>query len=233
MKSGRTAIRSTMTRKSSKSMPSGTVRRRPGAAGAALPLSQEPGIRGKSGKIRGLRSHERCRPALGTAAALPPALPKDHFLELKQWTLAFPEGWGAPEKLELSTLKAWKDLPTGEEGRAFSGTVEYRTQFDWEAQEGPAILDLGRVDMIADVWVNGERADVLWAPPYRLDLAPLLRPGNNTLCVKVTGTWHNRLVYDASLSLEQRKTWTIAGPKADAPLRESGLLGPVRLYFFR
>ena len=37
----------------------------------------------------------------GTAAALPPALPKDHFLELKQWTLAFPEGWGAPEKLEL------------------------------------------------------------------------------------------------------------------------------------
>ena len=170
----------------------------------------------------------------GTAApALPPALPKDHFLELKQWTLAFPEGWGAPEKLELSTLKAWKDLPVGEEGRAFSGTADYVTSFDWDGREGPVVLDLGRVDMIADVWVNGQRVDVLWASPYRMDIAPWLKTGANTLTVKVTSTWHNRLVYDASLSLEQRKTWTIAGPKADAPLRESGLLGPVRLYFFR
>jgi hypothetical protein len=48
--------------------------------------------------------------------------------------------------------------------------------------------------------------------------------------IEVTGTWFNRLVYDAGQPEEQRKTWTIDGPKKDAALRESGLLGPVELH---
>jgi hypothetical protein len=47
--------------------------------------------------------------------------------------------------------------------------------------------------------------------------------------VKVTSTWFNRLAFDASLPEAERKTWTIEGPKADAKLKEYGLLGPVTL----
>ena len=150
-------------------------------------------------------------------------------VELKDWTLSFPEGWGAAAQLNLDSLRAWKDLPMSAEGRAFSGTAVYKTSFDWDGECGAAVLDLGHVDMIADVRVNGEKAGVLWASPYRLDIGKWVKPGKNELEVYVTSTWYNRLAYDVSLPESDRKTWTIAGPDAGSPLHESGLLGPVTL----
>ena len=150
--------------------------------------------------------------------------------ELRQWTLQFPEGWGAPAKpLKLIGLQPWKDLPMSEEGKAFSGTAVYETTFTLPKGVKEVVLDLGRVDMIADVTLNGEPVGVLWASPYRLTLKG--KPGKNTLKVAVTGTWFNRLAYDAGQPEDQRKTWTIAGPDPGSPLRESGLLGPVRLLY--
>jgi hypothetical protein len=54
-----------------------------------------------------------------------------------------------------------------------------------------------------------------------------IKKGENILEVQVTSTWFNRLVFDAGQAEEKRKTWVINGPKADAPLRASGLMGPV------
>lgn len=151
-------------------------------------------------------------------------------MALENWTLQFPAGWGAPEKpLKLKGLLPWKDLPLGEEGRAFSGTAVYETTFTLPKGVEEAVLDLGRVDMIADVTLNGKAVGVLWASPYKLTVKG--KPGKNTLRIAVTGTWFNRLAYDANLPQEERKTWTIAGPAAGSPLRESGLLGPVRLLY--
>ena len=149
--------------------------------------------------------------------------------ELTTWTLSFPKGWGAPEKpLTLTGLKAWKDLPLGEEGKAFSGTAVYETTFTLP-RAGEVELDLGKVDMIADVELNGEPVGVLWASPYRLTVKG--KAGRNTLRIAVTGTWFNRLAYDANLPEGERKTWTIAGPEPGSPLRESGLIGPVLLLY--
>ena len=157
------------------------------------------------------------------------ALPTTKEKPLNTWTLTFPEGWGAPEKpLKIKALKPWKDLPLGEEGKAFSGTAVYETTFTLP-RAGEFILDLGRVDMIADISLNGTPQGVLWASPYKLTLRG--KAGRNTLRIAVTGTWFNRLAYDASLPEARRKTWTIEGPKAGSPLRESGLIGPVRILF--
>jgi hypothetical protein len=167
------------------------------------------------------------KPVPETAA--PPLACTD--LPVEQWTLSFPEGWGAPASLQTDELKAWKDLDMPDEGRAFSGTVVYSATFD--AGEVNAAdrftLDLGRVEMIAAVSLNGKFVRTLWATPYIADLTGFVRPGANTLTVEVTGSWFNRLVYDASLPEKERKTWTISGPSKDAPLRESGLLGPVKV----
>jgi hypothetical protein len=147
------------------------------------------------------------------------------------WTLAFPSGWGAPDKFDTRELKAWKDLNLSPEAKAFSGTVTYTATFNAGAVRKDAIysLDLGRVEMIAVVTLNGKKLRTLWTPPYRLDITGALNPGENTLQIEVTGTWFNRLVYDASLPEDQRKTWTFNPPRKDSPLRESGLLGPVEL----
>jgi hypothetical protein len=147
------------------------------------------------------------------------------------WTLSFPSGWSAPDSFETKEQKAWKDLDLSPEARAFSGTVTYTTVFDaGKVKKGETYsLNLGRVEMIAAVTLNGKKLRTLWTPPYRLDLTDALKAGKNTLQIEVTGTWFNRLVYDAGQPEEQRKTWTFNGPKKDAALRESGLLGPVVL----
>ena len=147
----------------------------------------------------------------------------------KNWTLTFPAGWGAPSSLQIEELKAWKDLDVSDEAKAFSGTVVYTTVFDkFEIKKGMRFtLDLGRVDMIAKVSLNGKPLRTLWTPPYCLDLTEAVCAGKNTLTVEVTGTWFNRLVYDARLPESERKTWTIDGPSKEEALRESGLMGPV------
>jgi len=153
-------------------------------------------------------------------------------LELNNnWSLSFPGGWGAPESLSLDKLEAWKDLPVSEEGKAFSGTATYSVSFniDEVKPETGYLLDLGQVEMIAEVSLNGKKLQALWAPPYRLNLTDALIAGKNDLSVKVTSTWFNRLVYDAGQQEENRKTWTISGPSKDSSLRESGLLGPVKI----
>ena len=149
-----------------------------------------------------------------------------------KWKLAFPAGWGSPSMVQVNELKAWKDLDLTPEAKAFSGTATYTTTFDAGKSEKNSrlLLDLGRVEMIAVVSLNGKPIRTLWTPPYCVDLTGIVKSGTNTLTVEVTSTWYNRLVYDAGQPEEQRKTWTINGPKKDAALRESGLIGPVALY---
>ncbi|MBX3255988.1 MAG: hypothetical protein KF862_17770 [Chitinophagaceae bacterium] len=147
------------------------------------------------------------------------------------WQLRFPSGWGAPPTLNLHELKPWKDLDISTEGKAFSGTATYSTTFNIEdnTSKNRYILDLGNVNMVAVVSVNGNQFEPLWSLPYRLDITDAIRAGKNTLSIEVTSTWFNRLVYDAGQPEPIRKTWTIKGPDKDAPLRESGLIGPVKI----
>ena len=159
-----------------------------------------------------------------------PTIAKDIPLT-NPWTLSFPSGWGTPATLNIKELKAWKELDLSPEGKAFSGTATYTTTFDVKKIKKGATfhLDLGQVDMIAAVSLNGKKLRTLWTPPYSLDLTYAIQKGKNTLTVEVTSTWYNRLVFDAGQPESARKTWTISGPSKDAPLMNSGLLGPVTI----
>ncbi len=151
----------------------------------------------------------------------------------REWTLKFPDGWDMPAQMTLNSLSYWKDLPLSDVAKAFSGTATYTTDFEFSGTNAdtPIFLDLGDVDMIARVSVNGTEAGTVWCNPYKLDITNLVKEGNNSLKIEVTSTWFNRLVYDASLPEDQRRTWTINGPSKDEPLRTSGLRGPVRILY--
>ncbi|HMH08413.1 MAG TPA: hypothetical protein VK579_17190, partial [Terriglobales bacterium] len=57
-----------------------------------------------------------------------------------------------------------------------------------------------------------------------------LKPGSNHLEIKITNLWPNRIIGDQQPGAEKRYTFTDYKPyKADSPLLESGLLGPVKL----
>ncbi len=147
------------------------------------------------------------------------------------WKLAFPAGWGAPESVNLDRLISWTDLDLSPEARAFSGTATYTTEFTVPplAAGTQVELDLGRVEALASVEINGKPAGNLWTPPFRVNVTRLVNPGVNRLNVAVVNPWFNRLAYDAGLDEKARKTWTINGPGKDSPLIPSGLLGPVIL----
>ncbi|MDB5155439.1 MAG: hypothetical protein JWR50_146 [Mucilaginibacter sp.] len=151
------------------------------------------------------------------------------FPVLGTWTISFPVGWGAPAHLKLKDLQPWKDLNLSPEGKAFSGTATYTTTFIVNKKDPLKryIIDLGDVNMVASVTVNGKTVGNLLAPPYCIDLKDVIKSGHNSLEIKVTSTWFNRLVYDAAQPEENRKTWVISGPNRDAILRPSGLMGPV------
>lgn len=149
------------------------------------------------------------------------------------WEVSFPAGWGIGQSpVQIDRLTAWKDIVSfSTEGKAFSGTAVYHTTFTMDDTPDKAtyLLDLGRVEMIAKVTLNGAEVATKWTYPYQMDITGYLQQGENRLEVAVTSTWFNRLVYDAGLPELQRKTWTINGPKQGSPLKEYGLLGPVNI----
>jgi hypothetical protein len=168
------------------------------------------------------RGQERAVPAKATGTRIIP-------LE-RGWRLSFPEGWDVPASTELGEIKPWSELED-EATRHFSGSAIYHTRVPLDALQSDerVWLDLGRVGDIAEVRVNGQKVTVLWAAPFRVDITRQVSPGDNAIEIEVTNTWHNRLAYDAGLPEAQRKTWTYAGPNADAPVEFAGLGGPVRL----
>ena len=147
------------------------------------------------------------------------------------WDVYFPAGRGAPEKTTLDSLVSW--TTQAESGvKYFSGTATYQKTIALDAGllgVGKVIeLDLGDVKNLAEVVLNGQNLGVLWKPPFRVDISRVAKAGQNQLEVKITNLWPNRLVGDEALPKEKRTTWTTFNPfKADSPLLQSGLLGPV------
>ena len=147
------------------------------------------------------------------------------------WAVSFQEGRGAPAGTTLPALG-----PLNENAdpaiRYFSGVATYSRSFaapkGWKAGQ-PLVLDLGEAREVAEVRVNGKLAGYAWHAPYRVDIGAAMRKGANTLEVKVANLWVNRLIGDQQPGA-QKVTWTaIPTYRADAPLRRSGLIGPVAL----
>jgi hypothetical protein len=91
-------------------------------------------------------------------------------------------------------------------------------------------IDLGDVKNLAEVFVNGKSLGIIWKKPFRMNLNNALKPGENTLTVKVTNLWVNRLIGDLQPNTVQKYTYTTqAFYKADSPLLPSGLIGPVKI----
>ena len=90
-------------------------------------------------------------------------------------------------------------------------------------------IDLGDVAYMADVFVNGEHVDFIWKAPYKLSYEGALKPGKNTIEVKVVNTWPNRLIGDTQPGAQKVTFTTMPFYRPDSPLYPAGLLGPVVL----
>jgi hypothetical protein len=148
------------------------------------------------------------------------------------WKISFQPGTGVEPGTTTKELGAWNENQDPSI-RYFSGTAIYSRTFKiertWLQEYRRLWLDLGVVRELAEVVVNQKPLQTVWREPYRLQLQDVLRVGENTLEIRVTNLWVNRLIGDAQPS-ESRVAFT-TGPtyRPDAPLRRSGLIGPVVL----
>ncbi len=147
------------------------------------------------------------------------------------WEVAFQSGRGAPSN---ATLPALASLSENADPaiKYFSGIATYTKTFELQARPhrgDPLWLDLGVVADVAEVRVNGRLAGTVWRDPNRLDIGPFVRSGRNRLEIKVANVWKNRLIGDQQPGAERVAFTTTPTYTADAPLRPSGLIGPVAL----
>jgi hypothetical protein len=147
------------------------------------------------------------------------------------FTVELEPGRGAPASVRLESLRSLSEHD--DPGvRYFSGVSTYTTTFELPVgvdAGGPLLLDLGAVGDLAEVTVNGQEIGTVWHAPYRIDIAAAVSPGENSIQVRVANLWANRLIGDAQPGAEKIAFTTIPTFLADAPLRPSGLIGPVRI----
>ncbi len=109
------------------------------------------------------------------------------------WEVRFDPRWGGPAVRMFDKLEDWTKRP--EPGiRYYSGTAIYRITFD----NVPATyLDLGVVNHIARVRLNGTELGVVWTAPWNVRIPKsLLKPTGNQLEIEVANVWRNRLIGD-------------------------------------
>lgn len=173
------------------------------------------------------------------------------------WEVRFPPNWGAPERTtldKLASLSENKDPGV----KYFSGTAHYSKTLnipaDLLAKGRRLYLDLGKVQAMAAITLNGQELGMCWKPPYRVDIVEKAKPGDNALEIDVVNRWPNRLVGDEQLPEDSERNpdgtlkawpkWLQEGKpsptgrftfttwrlwKKDSPLPDSGLIGPVTL----
>ncbi|MBR5626616.1 MAG: hypothetical protein IKW74_03215, partial [Thermoguttaceae bacterium] len=161
-----------------------------------------------------------------------PLSPRETLLDITDnWDVAFDTRFGGPSSTHFDRLIDWSASP--DPGiRYFSGMVTCTREFELPASEvGQSLeLDLGDVEVMARVIVNGHDCGIFWKAPYRVDITDAVVAGTNKLEVQVANLWGNRLIGDSALPEEQRFTRTTWSPyRPDDKLFPSGLIGPVKL----
>jgi hypothetical protein len=132
------------------------------------------------------------------------------------WQVSFQPNLGAPASAKLDKLISLSEH--AEPGiRFFSGTATYSCKFEIADLKSQTFLDLGDVQVIAEVRLNGRNLGILWKPPFRVDVTDALKPGANDLEVRVTTLWPNRMIGDAALPDDV--PWNRQRPKGAYPLK--------------
>jgi hypothetical protein len=171
----------------------------------------------------------------------------------QQWNVTFGD---TGITSEMDRLKSWTNDARTE---FFSGKAVYEKTFDLQsgqiASGARLLLDFGTatpetppsppgqhntrayldppIREVAEVYVDGKRAGVIWRPPYRVDVTDFLHAGSNQLRIVVANTAINELAGQALP--DYRLLWARYGMRFipqdmnDLHPLPSGLFGPITL----
>jgi hypothetical protein len=169
------------------------------------------------------------------------------------WKLSFDPKWGGPENIVFDSLVDWTSRP--EEGiKYYSGIATYHNTIKLPEnviadKSAELFLDLGEVNNLARVRINGKDVGVVWTAPFRIKITDAVVSGENQIDIDVANLWPNRLIGDEKKPDDGIKNgkwpeWLLNGKprtsgrytfasfkhyNANSPLLKSGLMGPVKI----
>ena len=112
------------------------------------------------------------------------------------WNVSFDSIFGGPANIQFEKLQDW----TKHEMRGikyYSGIATYKKTITIDKLEYKTYyIDLGVVNDIARVKLNGKDMGVIWCAPWRIDITSTLKEGENNLEIEVANRWINRLLGD-------------------------------------
>jgi len=90
-------------------------------------------------------------------------------------------------KSESVQIDGWKTESTDNEGFTEIRVAEFQLS-QKTGKDQRVVLDLGKVEIMAQVTLNGKAFDTLWMPPFTLDVTDALKSGTNKIAVRITST---------------------------------------------
>ena len=167
------------------------------------------------------------------------------------WNVSFDSKFGGPENIVFNQLQDWTKHEL-REIKYYSGIATYKKTISIDnVRDKEYFIDLGMVNDMARVKLNGKDLGVIWCAPWRIDISSALKEGENQLEIEVANRWINRLLGDRQepdryvrtvkfkdglMGGEEyqtgRYTFTTRSAMRSFKFKEplsSGLLGPVKI----
>jgi len=99
------------------------------------------------------------------------------------------------------SIDGWKTESTDNEGYTETRVASFSFPGDF-GNDQRMILDLNKVEIMAQVTLNGKTFDTLWMPPFELDVTDALKSGTNHIAVRVTSTTEGKPKMSESVQLK-------------------------------
>lgn len=160
-------------------------------------------------------------------------LPKYQILDtlpLSGPWLFTPDGLPDKNSFKQQEPQFWTESADNEI-KYLAGSGSYETQLNVVhiSKKQRAYLQFSTIESLAEVFVNGQYAGVVWTKPYQIDVTDFIRKGNNKVVVKVYNTWGNRFLYEKENPTVEKRIKSTASDKFLKGLLPSGLQGRVEL----
>lgn len=147
-----------------------------------------------------------------------------------KWNVQLTTNYGFSKNITMDGLKDWTSY-SDPDIKYMGGHGIYTNTFTLAGvPAGKKVeVDLGMVNNICKVKVNGKYVGGVWTPPYTIDITSAVKAGKNTIEIDVANNFCNRLIGDKVDPKNAKLTVSHCTYKADSPLQPSGLQGPVKI----
>ncbi len=135
------------------------------------------------------------------------------------WKISLEHVDGTTQNIVLDQLVDFKD---NELLSRFAGVAYYEAKISINDATKPNYIDLGKVQGISELIINGEKVGDRWHGRHIFNVSKIIADGENSIKIKITTTLGNYL--KSLTDNKDSQKWM-----KNQPLYSNGLIGPVRL----